>query len=87
MLTGIFWYVFKINYHSVTVLTNRLRLLDDLYRDLDDKRQYERQRIWYFRKLFHGHGVNWAINNLLPVLTLLVWCVVASFAVAIFLSY
>lgn len=86
-LTGIFWYVFKINHHSLTVLTKRLRLLDDLYKDLDNRRQYERQRIWYFRELFRGHGVNWVINNLLPVLTLLVWCVIASFAIAIFLSH
>jgi hypothetical protein len=86
VLTGIFWYVFKINYQSVAVLTKQLRLLDEMYKDLDERRQYERQRIWSFRKLFRGHGVNWVINNLLTLLTLLVWCVVVSFAVAIFLS-
>jgi hypothetical protein len=86
-LTGIFWYVFKINYHSVTVLTKRLRLLDDLYKDLDDCRKLERQDIWYFRGLFRGHGVNWVVNNLLPEIILLIWSVVTYSAVAIFLSH
>jgi hypothetical protein len=86
VLTTLFWYIFKVNYHSVTILTARLRELDNLYKDLDEARQLDRQRLWYYRA-FGRRGVNWVINNLLPTTTLLIWCIVASFAVAIFVSH
>jgi hypothetical protein len=86
VLTTFFWYIFKVNYHSVTILTARLRELDSLYKSLDEARQFDRQHLWYYRA-FGRRGVNWVINNLLPTTTLLIWCIVASFAIAIFVSH
>lgn len=63
----------------------RLKVLDDMYRDLDEARRRERAEHWYFR-LFRRKGANWVVNNVLPVLILFIWLLVAAFSVAIFVS-
>jgi len=85
-LTLVFWYVFKLNYENIGVVTDQLRSLDRLYVDTGHKEFERRNAHWYFRVLFRKKGMNWVIVNVLPVGALLIWCIIGAFSVAVFLS-
>jgi hypothetical protein len=84
-LTLIFWYILGLNYRGVKILAARLRSLDEMYEQLDTKRREDRADYWPYRVIFH-RGANDIINNFLPFVILLIWCLIAAFSVVIFVS-
>jgi hypothetical protein len=87
-LTLIFWYHFTINIRGIKVLIGRLKELDEeLYADLARKREEDRSQLWFHRIIFHRMGADDAIYYLLPLTVLIMWCIVAAFAIAIFTSH
>lgn len=85
-LTLIFWYILNLNYRGVKIIAAQLKNLDKMYEEVDEKRHKDRVEYWPYSAIFH-RGVNDTINNLLPLTIFLIWCIVASFSVAIFVSH
>ena len=65
----------------------QLKALDPMYLQLDKKRKEDRNANRYFRTAFCHKGANDTINNLLPFTILIIWCVIAIFAIAIFVTH
>jgi hypothetical protein len=87
-LTLIFWYTFTIHLKGIWVLIERLKELDkELYADLARKREEGRSQLWYHRLVFRHMGADDAIYHVLPLTVLIIWCLVAAFAIAIFVSH
>jgi len=87
-LTLIFWYTITIQVRGIWVLIERLKELDkELYADLVRKREEDRSQLWFHRAVFRHLGAADAIYHLLPLTVLIIWCIVAAFAIAIFASH
>jgi hypothetical protein len=87
-LTLIFWYHFTIGVRGIRVLIERLKELDkELYAGLARKREEDRSQLWFHRTVFRRMGADDAIYHLLPLTVLIIWCIVAAFAIAIFASH
>lgn len=86
-LTLIFWYILNLNYQGLKILMAQLKALDPMYLQLDKKRKEDRNANRYFRTVFRHKGANDTINNLLPFTILIIWCVIAIFAIAIFVTH
>jgi hypothetical protein len=86
--TLIFWHHFAISLRGIWVLIERLKELDkELYADLARRREEDRSQLWFHRTVFrHAHADD-AIYHLLPLTVLIIWCIVAAFAIAIFASH
>lgn len=85
-LTLIFWYILNVNHSGIKVMAKELKALDGLYKRLDELKKKERLNRWRFGGVPNRHGVYWIINNLQTTAIFLVWCLVAAFATAIFVS-
>jgi hypothetical protein len=87
-LTLIFWYHFTVTLRGIWVLIERLKELDkELYADLARKRDEDRSQLWVHRRIFRHMGAEDAVYHLLPLTVLIIWCIVAAFAIAIFSSH
>jgi hypothetical protein len=87
-LTLIFWYHFTVSLRGIWVLIERQKELDkELYADLARKREEDRSQLWFHRMIFRHLGADDAIYHLLPLTVLIIWCIVAAFAIAIFASH
>ena len=87
-LTLIFWYHFTISLRGIWVLIERLKELDkELYADLARKRKEDRSQLWSHRTFFRHMDAEDAVYHLLPLTVLIIWFIVAAFAIAIFASH
>ncbi len=87
-LTLIFWYHVTVILRGIRVLIERLKELDkELYADLARRREEDRSQLWFHRMFFRHMGADDAIYHLLPLTVLVIWCIVAAFAIAIFVSH
>jgi len=87
-LTLIFWYTITISLRGSWVLIERLKELDEeLYADLARRREEDRSQLWFHRAVSRHMRGDDAIYHLLPLTVLIIWCIVAAFAIAIFASH
>ena len=84
-LTFAFWYVFTLNYDNVGAAIDILRAADPLYEEVMKNQATRRNSHWYFRLIFRRKGMNWIVVNVLPAAVVLLWLMIGSFALAIFL--
>lgn len=90
ILTFVFWYVLWLNFLSVgasmdelTSVMNR-RSADNIRARVWAARYRRRNNNWIYRVLFRKKGMNWMVTNVLPVITLILWCIVGTFSIVIF---
>jgi hypothetical protein len=86
-LTLLFWYIFRLNFDNIGAALDMIRTTDSIYRTAARKQSERRHNHRYFPMVFRKKGMNWITINVLSLGFMLLWCVVGSFSLIIFISH